>query len=70
MQHERFQLQNAANTIQIGRFQFPNAANSMENEHSQESKKNITKKENLNSFLYPYIDEYIDNVEWKSIYHV
>jgi hypothetical protein len=26
-------------------------------------KKNITKKENLNSFLYPYIDEYIDNVE-------
>ena len=33
-------------------------------------KKNITKKENLNSFLYPYIDEYIDNVEWKSIYHV
>jgi hypothetical protein len=26
-------------------------------------KKNITKKENLNSFLYPCIDEYIDNVE-------
>jgi hypothetical protein len=61
MQNERFQLQNVAHAIQYGRF--PNAANSMENEHSQESKKNITKKENLNSFLYPYIDEYIDNVE-------